>query len=529
MDNTSMTLGYAGFNGFNIVDSNGYSGFLPPAINAYSVLTIPSYWRASNFLANNLMAFPRTVVKAGVKVAHRADGVLSGKPNQYQNGSSFWRTLWFHATHYGAGFAKIVNNGGRTSLHNLMPDTVVPYRMGSGEPDQWTSHPEGWEQWYFLRTTKEILHSSEVIHISGISYNGMTGFNPVVYLRDTFQRALMQDQYYSRFLQKGTIVRGSIEIPTGVNDQQAAEILKLISQKHQGVNADNDVLILSGGAKLNNQTLSPKDSELNAMLHYTERQIAQITGVPPQFLYEFTDAKYNDSIEQMGALVVRDTFGHWVEAGGDELSSKLLTDQEYAAGIRIVIDPDALSKADTQTLSTTVIAERTAGIRTANEARAALGLPKSNDPAADKLEVLGSTAGKAAGSSAGAPEAIPATKEPQKASSTLDDGRQAYAALEPILAEACSRVDIKTDKAFASREGKPKAELLPWGNVFAEQQRKYAREALEVVATAFQKLGQQPFDAAKVAERYAGTIRKRLADGSITTLLSLIEGNNGQE
>ena len=291
MDQTSsMVAGFSGFNGFNIVDSNGHlGGFLPPLINAYSVMTIPAYWRATNFLANNLMKFPRYVTLNGVRVAHPLDGILSRRPNQYQSCADFWRTFWFHACHYGSGYARIVGDiaSKSVSVHNVLPDAVVPYRYALTNDD--IAHPERWEQWYYLRPTKETLHSSEVLVVNGLSYNGMTGFNPVIYLRETFQRALMQDHYYSRFLAKGTMIRGSIEIPQGATEEQIEEILSIISRRHSGANADNDVLVLSGGAKLNNSTLSPRESQLDSMLDYTEKQISQITGVPPQFLYEFKE------------------------------------------------------------------------------------------------------------------------------------------------------------------------------------------------------------------------------------------------
>lgn len=529
MDNITATqLGFGfggnGFTGLSLFDSN-LPGTIPPsALSAFNILQIPSYWRATNFLANNLMAFPRSITRGGVRQPHKLDNVLTRKPNNYQSCSNFWRTLWFHACHFGSGYAKIVTTGGKVSLHNILPEMVVPYRYSP--TDDFTA-PENWEQYYFIMNTKEYLHSSEVIHISGISYNGMVGMNPTVYMRETFQRALLQDQYYTRFLTRGTVMRGAIQIPATATPEQQDEIITLLATRHQGANAERDIIVLSGGATLNNATLSPRDSQLTEQGVVTTTQISQITGVPPQFLYEFKDAKYNDSIEQMGALVVRDTFGHWVETGEDELSLKLLTDNEYSSGLRISIDPDALSKADTQTLSATVVAQRNAGIISANEARAELGRAKSADPAAESLQILGNTAGKLPEA---APNAPGTTGAPVKASAALPDARNAWSSLAPILADACARVDQKTDKAFEAKADKPQDQRIPYLNALAESQARFVSEALEPVLKGYQALGGDSFDIAKAANRYALSIRKRAADGTVTQLSTIIEGlKNEQE
>jgi hypothetical protein len=71
---------------------------------------------------------------------------------------------------------------------------------------------------------------------------------------------------------------------------------------------------------------------------------------------------------------------------------KLIDRDEQDAGVSIKINPDALLRGDTKAVNDSVIAQKNSGIRTPNEGRALLGLPRLTDPSADKLSTLGSTA-----------------------------------------------------------------------------------------------------------------------------------------
>lgn len=383
-------------NGIRIYNAGitGSSDAVPPMpISSYSILSIPAYWRAMRFLSENLASFPRSVRQAGAKPKpggdpHPLTRLLQRRPNACQNATIFWRTLFFHAAHSGNGYAEIVRPDlyRPAALRNLMPEDIWPFRYDREDG-------RGALQYYLDRSRRpaRILVAADVVHLQSLGYDGMMGTDVVSLHSETFQRAATLNRYQTKYLQKGTVIRGAIEIPTGVTKEQTTEIVNVIKDFFTGPNAERDVIVLSDGAKLNNQTLSASESQLVEQGANVTKQIAQITGVPPQFLYEFSESKYNNSIEQMGQDVVRNTFRPWIEQTEDELTLKLLTEDEQDDAFRIHINPDALLRGDTAAVNASAVTTVNAGLRTRNEGRELIGLAPDPDPESNKLKTLGDT------------------------------------------------------------------------------------------------------------------------------------------
>jgi HK97 family phage portal protein len=378
-----------------VIDTPYYAdrATVPPIpINFYSTLSVPAWFRAVKFLADNLAAFPRSISKDGVKsdTPHPLQKLLRREPNGYQTPLMLWRTWFFHAAHFWNGYIRVERNPMTqepVSLHNWMPERVIPFRVNMNDG-------RGWSQWYGDIQTREVYRGADVLHLSTVSYDGMCGMDPTVMHSGTFQRASTIDRFQTRYLQKGTMIKGSIEIPTEVDDDLVDEITKRIKEQFAGPDAEKDVLILSGGAKLNNQGLSPQESQLVEQSAQVTRQISQITGVPPQFLYEFSDSKYNNMLTQMGEDVVRYTFRPWIIQAEGELTSKLLNASDQDAGWTVHLNPDALLRGDTAAVNESATGTVAGGLRTQNEGRDLIGLPRVNDPEADKLKILGDSTQK---------------------------------------------------------------------------------------------------------------------------------------
>lgn len=358
-------------------------------VNCYSSLTVPAYWRALNFIALNMARFPRRVHDpraAADAPPHPLTRMLHRKPNQYQNPFVFWSTLFYHHAHTGNAYARIERGAAMrpTAIHNIKPENVTPFRFiaeGAANP----------EQFYLLKDSKEILHGTDVIHLRGLSWDGQRGIDPVDLHSSTLNRASVIDRYQTKFLQSGTVVRGSIEFPGEVPDDRLEVIKNYLRQSFYGMEAEEDVLILTMGAQLKNATLDPQKAQMVEQSRHSTKQISQITGVPPEFLFELSEAKYNAAIELAGEWVVRYCFGPLIEQTEDELAAKLLTDAELDAGLTVKLNPDALVRGSTLAQMQVVKLGVDSAIYLPNEGREMLGKPPLDDPEANKLKRSGDT------------------------------------------------------------------------------------------------------------------------------------------
>lgn len=383
----------------------------PTVINCYSALTVPAWFRAMNFLATNLASFSRSVVKDGAKRTaqedpHPLDVLLKRRPNGYQNPFLFWSTWFLHASHNGNGFARIDRDAGfrPLSLHNMLPEEVTPFRYDRGDG--------GGPRQYYLHSPaqgeKKILNGADVLHLAGLSWDGIAGLDPIQLHARTIERAATLDKYLTRFLRKGSVVRGAVEIPGGMTDEQLAQFKKIWRETFNGANGEgDDVAILTEGAKLNNASLSPHDAQLVQQAAYGTKQISQVTGVPPEVLFELSEAKYNTSVEQAGQNVVRYCFRPIIEQAEAELSTKLLSEIDQQAGYAVQINADALLRGDTKAVSDEAEKTVKSALRTRNEGRALLGLAPDPDPESDKLKALGDSTPAAGGESGEGTTATP--------------------------------------------------------------------------------------------------------------------------
>ena len=497
-------------------------------INPYSVLSIPAYWRGVNFLSNNLTSFTRNVHFGNERVEHPLTRCLQRKPNSYQTPWNFFNTLNFNRIHYQNGYARIVRAGASLSLHLLKPCDVMPIRI---------THDDGEiEQLYMVadrkKRTTALLHSFEVIHLMGLSEDGIAGMESHSLHETTFQRAHTLIKYLTRFLLSGSFIKGSVEIPYDATTTQLQQVREEV-RKFRGPNQVDDVLLLPGGAKLNNNTLDPEKSQLSEQQSDVNKQIAQLLGLHPYYLFDDKDGKYNNSPEAAGIDVVRYTFRPLIEEFEDEFTAKLLTEAEQEQGYRVKLNPDVLLRGDTSAVNNSAITTVNAGLRTRNEGRELLGLTADPDPESDKLKTLGDTTPQANRAPSDAPDApIVAPKAENLPGSQPDAAKAsdaAFAALRPVMAAAIERVEAKADKAFASYAGKPDGDRIIWANVFAEQQARYLSESLGPVSESLVQLGGDPLPLPTLASTYASRIRRKASTGEDTGLIHLLFGEtNGQ-
>jgi HK97 family phage portal protein len=364
--------------------------YLPPAvINEYAVMSIPAVWRGVNWLAGTMASLPKGVAKQTGRVyqpvPHPLTKLLSRRVNSLTIPYVFWETFYHHVILWGNGYALIGRESKVsdrvTGLYTLNPEDVTPFRFNG-------------EQWYHVKNLNPtaakpedrsgVIPGADIIHVPGLGFDGMQGYPLVWILSETFEWARNVLRFGQRYLKKGTQIQGSIEVPANVTKDQIDLIREQVRQNHSGMGADHSHIVLGGGAKLNNTTIPPEQSQFIETKADAVVDIARVLGVSPWYLYELGRATWGNS-EQQAADAVKYSLRPYIEKTEEELAAKLLTDQEQDNGLVVRFDVEDLTRGDAKSISAMAIAEVNGGIRTANEGRALLGLLPSEDPEADKL------------------------------------------------------------------------------------------------------------------------------------------------
>lgn len=523
---------------YNVYGTTAYTQ--AAVINEFSALGVPAFYSCTRYLSETLAGMTKSVYQQSGHICqpvttHPLNKVLQRKPNNIAIPFEFWKQLYHHAIIFGNGYAWIKrdNAGNVLSMFVIDPTRVTPYRLLDNETGEIA-------QWYFIigagKDGKgQSVPFEDMLHIYGPSFDGMWGYPMVWLLAEAIDYARNLHRYSAKYLKKGTQIIGSIEIPKKVDDATVASIRRQVATLHTGIDSDPGPLILTDGGKLNNTTLSPEDSQLIEQMQASNLDICRIFRVSPIKIYEYGRATWNNS-EAMTREDIKSSLDPWIIPAEEQLTAKTLTDSEQNSGLYIEFCREELVPMTAVERSTMVVAQVNAGVKTPNEGRSDLNLPPITDPEADELRLPPGSAPPEAGTDMPTAGKPPAKADGTPSSGNTDGGNSgsAYAALKPLIDDAIKRVETKTDKAFAAKDGKPDADKAVWSNVFAQEQSKYVREALNAANDALTLLNGKGIDLKAVGEKYAFSIRSRCAGSEYKPLSeivysSLTGGTNGTD
>lgn len=520
-------------------------------INEYSAMTVPAFYSAVRFLTGSMASFGHNVFKDGAgQQSHKLNRILNRKASAVSSSYQTLETWYHHATIWGNGYLWIKRDmaGNPIALLNLSPEITVPFVYNG-------------QKWFYVNFTKPmVLPGADVLHIALIGFDGIRGYPLVQLMRQSLEVGKYAERFSANYFKKGSFLKGAIEIPGNLTSEQLATMRESL-RDFKTVDGQNamELMILQASAHLNNSTIPNETSQLIETRKWQVTEVAQMLRVPPHVIYELSNGKWN-TVEQQGAEVLKYTFLPWITQAEQALTDGLLTQAEQDQGLYIRIRTDSLIRGDSATLSAQVLAQVNGGIKTLNEGRRDLELPPIG-PEGDKLRVpvsfptapnggegvttgaMGTTTQPSDGDDTGgvdapAGSATDAVDVPLSPVETSLPGVQLVdpnarpasyeAILEPILLDAVERVSVKEDKAFAAKEGKPEAELVPWGNVFAAQQAGCVGEVLRPIQTVAQLHGKE-IDTRLIAQRYERAVKLRAQTGERTALMEIIQGVLGEK
>ncbi len=491
-------------------------------VNEYSVLSIPAFWSGVRFLSETLASLPKSVYRSdgsarGV-VNHPQNKLLNRKANPYTIPFVVFETWFSHAVVHGNGFLIVQrdsNTSAPTAYFNVDPQIVTPFRY---DGQQWFS-VKGAGRTKDGKVTNLILAAADVLHLPGLGFDGQVGYPVIQLMREAMELARNSQRFASRFLRSGTHLQGSIEIPGTATKEQIDAVLDRINRAHSGIDAGYGFTVLTGGATMKNATIPPEQSQLLESRQFSVVDMCRILRVPPHIVFDLSRATWSN-VESMGIEVVKYSLRPWVEKAEQELSSKLLTQKEQDGGYEIRFDVDGLLRGDTATQTSTTLSLVNGGVITANEGRARLDLAPLEDPAASKLRIPVNFPVASTGDSA-----APAPKPPTDDTDKKFEANRALVldSLAPIIADAVQRVETKTTKAFANREGKPQADRTIWANVFAEEQAKFVADAFAPITLTLKAQLNRTIDAEKIGQRYAQAIRAKFAGIEFKPLAVIVQ------
>lgn len=151
----------------------------------------------------------------------------------------------------------------------------------------------------------------EILHIPGLSYDGVSGLDPLSVHRDALGVAAAADEYAGRAFGVGDHTRAYIAIPQTLNEEQANEIKAQWERFHKGMQNLGELGVLGNGAEYRTVGLDPEQTQMLETRQFEVSEVARILRIPPHKLYDLSRATFSN-IEHQSIEAVVDSIRPWV-------------------------------------------------------------------------------------------------------------------------------------------------------------------------------------------------------------------------
>jgi HK97 family phage portal protein len=330
--------------------SAGSSAFLPApvlsgvAVTPETALTFAAVFAAINVLASDTASLPLEVVRrrAGGRApvtSHPATEVLGSAPNDDTTPFRYFQACMGHVLGWGNSYSEIERDAGGypVALHILSPRPA----------DTWPVRTKGGVLQYAADGGRRTVAAEDVLHLAGLSWDGLIGYSPVALQRQTMGLGIAQVEFGAAFYGNGTSPRGALKVARRLSPEGKRNLRESWEGVHsQTVNAHR-LAILEEGTEWQNISISPVDAEYLESRRFQVIEVARIYRIPPHKIGDYSQA-HLANVEASNIDYLNTSLMCWLVMIQQELNRKFFTRRERAHGLRITHDLTALLRGDMQ-------------------------------------------------------------------------------------------------------------------------------------------------------------------------------------
>lgn len=222
---------------------------------------------------------------------------LLDQPNGWQTGFEFSEMRQAHVELAGRFFA--IKTVVQDEIRELLP--IVPSRVT-------TIQTRDWKVFYRVRmpdNTELDVPADRMLHVRGLSLDGIEGLSPVGYQRETIGMGMQIVKFGARMFKNGALLGGVLEHPQIMTDDAAKRLKESFEEKYSGVDNAHKVVLLEEGTKFNKTGMSAEDAQFLEARKFSQAEICGIYRVPPQKIQNLERATFSN-VEQQSIDYVQD-------------------------------------------------------------------------------------------------------------------------------------------------------------------------------------------------------------------------------
>ena len=284
-------------------------------VNERTALQMTAVYSCVRILSEAVAGLPLHVYRYGengskVKALdHPLYRLLHDEPNPEMTSFNFRETLMGHLLLYGNAYAQIIRNGKNeiVALYPLMPNKMTVDRDEAGR--LYYTYYRGSDEAIKDKDFAVTLHSSDVLHIPGLGFDGLDGYSPIAMAKNAIGMAIACEEYCAKFFANGAAPGGVLEHPGTIKDPQ--RVRESWQSTFGGSGNANKIAVLEEGMKYTPIGISPEQAQFLETRKFQINEIARIFRVPPHMVGDLEKSSFSN-IEQQSLEFVKYTLDPWV-------------------------------------------------------------------------------------------------------------------------------------------------------------------------------------------------------------------------
>jgi len=247
---------------------------------------------------------------------HPAYGLLHDDANEWQSAYDLKLQLQTDALLHGNAYGFVNRVGGTVREIIRLNPTAVTIETDGAVPRYVLTEGKA----------KRIFSYDQIIHIRGLSTDGILGKSPVKLAAEAIGIAIAQERYAARLLGEGGRPSGVLKLSGKLSKEAVARIRAAWNSAHSGGSAGGTA-VLEEDMTFEPLSFSSVDMQFLELSKFQIEQIARIFRVPPHLLMELGRATWSNS-EEMGRVFLTYTLMPWLKQWEGALRRAVFTKDE---------------------------------------------------------------------------------------------------------------------------------------------------------------------------------------------------------
>jgi len=173
----------------------------------------------------------------------------------------------------------------------------------------------------------KVFEQGEILHLCGMTLDGINGLSPVGYQRDSIGLAMAASQFGAKVFANGAKMGGFLMTPAKFKDPKRADKLAAdFDEKTSGENAHKTV-VLEEDMKWVKASMTSEDAQYLETRKFQRQEICGIFRVPPHKIGDLERATFTN-IEHQSMEYVQDCLMSYLVRWEQALNYSLLTERE---------------------------------------------------------------------------------------------------------------------------------------------------------------------------------------------------------